>query len=62
MPTLLTPEETAERLRVKVRTVTTWLRGGFLPGVKVGHFWRVPEDGLEQFIKELQSARGASPG
>lgn len=52
MPTLLTPQETAERLRVKLKTVTNWLREGRLPGVKLGHFWRVPEDRLEEFIRD----------
>ena len=50
MPNLLTPEETADRLRVKLRTVTNWLRRGTLPGIKVGHFWRVPEESLESFL------------
>lgn len=53
MMTLLTPQETAERLRVPLKTVTNWLRQGRLPGIKLGHLWRIPEDRLEEFLREM---------
>ena len=58
MPTLLTPEETAERLRVRIKTVTNWLRSGVLPGIKIGHFWRIREDRLEAFLRDHEQTAG----
>ncbi|MDZ4042536.1 MAG: helix-turn-helix domain-containing protein [Eubacteriales bacterium] len=52
MNELLTPEEVAERLKVKPRTVGEWLRSGMLTGVKIGGIWRVKEEDLEAFIEE----------
>ena len=51
---LLTPQETADRLRISMKTVTNWLREGRLPGVKVGPFWRIREDRLERFIEHME--------
>lgn len=48
---LFTPEEAAEVLRVKPRTVMEWLRRGKLTGVKLGgKLWRVKESDLRAFI------------
>jgi len=52
MEKLLTPEEVAEILTVKLRTVSEWLRTGKLKGVKVGALWRIRESDLEAFIKD----------
>ncbi len=52
---LLTPQETADRLRVSMKTITNWLREGRLPGVKVGPFWRIREDRLERFIENMEA-------
>lgn len=50
---LYTPEEAAEVLRVKVRTIMEWLRQGRLKGVKVGRkLWRVKESDLRAFIEQ----------
>jgi len=49
---LLKPEEAAYRLGVSTLTIKKWLRNGKLPGVKVGHLWRVDESDLEKFIQE----------
>lgn len=51
MEKLLTPDEVAEKLAVKVRSVNEWLRTGKLKGVKVGRLWRVKEEDLEAFIE-----------
>lgn len=47
---LYTPEEAADTLRVKVRTVMEWLRQGKLRGVKLGRLWRIKESDLKAFI------------
>jgi excisionase family DNA binding protein len=51
MEKLLTPEEVAEKLSIKFRTVHGWLRTGKLKGVKVGRLWRIREEDLEEFVK-----------
>jgi len=52
MTDLLTLEEVATRLRVKVKTVRAWLQRGRLRGIKAGRLWRGPTDALEAFVKE----------
>jgi len=47
---LYTPEEAAEVLRVKTRTVMEWLRQSKLKGVKLGKLWRIKESELKAFI------------
>ena len=39
--TFLTPSQIAERLQLQERTVTRWLRTGYLRGFKLGREWRV---------------------
>lgn len=65
---LLTPEQVAERLQVKERTVLDWLRAGDLRGLKLGRLWRVRPDDLEKFLAASvapkpapRKARGATP-
>lgn len=53
MSRLLTPEEAAERLRVSVRSVYTYLRSGELPGRKVGGLWRIDEHVLYEANNQL---------
>lgn len=53
---LLTPEQAAERLAIKPRTIREWLRNTDkgkpgLKGTKVGKLWRVKESDLEEFLK-----------
>jgi excisionase family DNA binding protein len=47
---MLSPEEVARRASVKEEVVYTWLRGGNLPGVKLGKIWRVRARDLEAFL------------
>ena len=49
--TLLTPTDVAKRLQMNERTVTQWLRKGFLRGFKIGKEWRVSETDLETFVE-----------
>ncbi len=48
--TLLTPDQVAERLQLQERTVTRWLRTGYLRGFKLGKEWRVSSEDLRSFI------------
>lgn len=47
---LLTPEQVAVIAQVKVITVRLWLRRGLIPGVKIGHTWRISKEALKSFI------------
>ncbi len=49
--TLLTPSEIAARLQLQERTVTRWLRTGYLRGFKLGKEWRVSPEDLRAFIE-----------
>jgi len=48
MEELFTPEETAAKLKVTMRTVKRWLQSGQLQGVKAGRRWRVRAEVLSQ--------------
>ncbi len=48
---LLTPSRVAERLQLQERTVTRWLRTGYLRGFKLGKEWRVSSEDLRSFIE-----------
>ncbi len=49
---LLTPSQVAERLQLQERTVTRWLRTGYLSGFKLGKEWRVSSEDLRSFIEQ----------
>jgi excisionase family DNA binding protein len=51
---MLTTQEAADRLRVKVITVQRWLHAGKLRGTKLpGRAgWRIPESELRRFLSE----------
>ncbi len=56
---LLTPGQVAERLQLQERTVTRWLRTGYLRGFKLGKEWRVSSEDLRSFIEhQRQQATG----
>ena len=60
---LLTPAQVAERLQIHERTVTRWLRDGYLRGFKLGKEWRIAPSDLELFMdrhanQSLDSASG----
>ena len=50
--TYYSPEEIAEHYSLKPATVRKWIREGKLKAVKLGHLWRVPEEALQEFIKQ----------
>jgi excisionase family DNA binding protein len=47
-----TPEEIAEKFKVKKRTVYFWVREGRLKAIRLGSLIRVPKEALEDFILE----------
>ena len=49
---LLSPEEVCELFQIKVRQVKELARQGKIPAVKVGKFWRFPEDSLRDWMKD----------
>ncbi len=49
---LLTPAQVAERLQIHERTVTRWLRDGYLRGFKLGKEWRIAPADLESFMEK----------
>lgn len=57
--TLLTPEQVAERLQVKERTVLDWLRAGELRGLKLGRLWRIRPEDLEKFLAAAVAPKAA---
>jgi len=51
MNTLLTVEETAQKLAVKPATVRAWLAKRKLPRVNCGRAVRIPADAVAEFIE-----------
>lgn len=49
-----TPEEIAQKLKVKVSTVWRWIRTEKMPAVKIGKSYRISEDQLDKFLKSLE--------
>jgi excisionase family DNA binding protein len=56
---LLTPDEVAERLALAPVTIGHMLRAGTLPGLKVGHLWRVRAADLDAYIVAASEAAAA---
>jgi len=59
---LYKPEEVAELLGFKDKTVRNWLRTGKLPGLKVGGSWRVREKDLIAFLDSQQQTKEKKEG
>jgi excisionase family DNA binding protein len=54
---LLTIAEVAAYLKLSRRTTWRWCKSGRLPAFKVGHQWRVPQQALEDFVRERRYSR-----
>ncbi len=56
---LLTPAQVAERFQVETQTVLSWLRTGKLRGAKIGRFWRIREEAIDEMLTagEEEAAR-----
>lgn len=52
---LMTVEEVAEYLRVKVPTVYEWAKEGKIPAAKVGRLWRFERDDIDAWVQEQKS-------
>jgi excisionase family DNA binding protein len=59
---MLTPEEVAGYLKVTVETVWRWCRTDTLPAVKIGKYWRIPRNELEEFIRTRAQASPEGQG
>lgn len=46
------PEEIAARFNLKPPTIRKWIREGKLRAFKMGSLWRIPEEALQEFIKQ----------
>jgi len=46
-----TPEEIADNLKVHLKTVYNWINGNKLKAVKAGHFWRISQSALDEFLQ-----------
>jgi excisionase family DNA binding protein len=51
---LLTAEETAQYLGVRVITVYEWCRQGRLPCLKLGKVWRIRRSALDEFLERSE--------
>ncbi len=54
---LLSAEDVAALMGVKETTVWRWCREGNLPCLKVGKYWRVRREALEDFLKRSERSR-----
>ncbi len=48
---LMTTEEVAGYLRVKLSTVYEWARNGKIPATKVGRLWRFRQEQIEAWVR-----------
>lgn len=56
-----TPKEVSERLQVSEKTVRAWITQGGLRAVRAGHFWRIPESALEEFLRATAEQGSSKP-
>jgi len=49
---ILTVDEAAAYAKIAPKTVRRWLKGGQLPGLRVGRHWRVEKRALLRFLRE----------
>jgi excisionase family DNA binding protein len=46
-----TPDEVSQKLKIDVRTLYRWIREGKIRAVKIGHFWRISQAALDEFLQ-----------
>lgn len=56
LPTILTPEEVSDLLRMNKVAIYRWLNEGYLPGHKIGNNWRILRDDLYEWMKQRRRA------
>lgn len=50
----ITPQDVAEMLSITDREVTNMLKGGEIPGVKLGRLWRIPLAEFEHWVERQE--------
>lgn len=50
-----TPDEVSQKLKIDVRTLYRWIREGRIEAVKIGHFWRISQAALDEFLQNPKS-------
>lgn len=56
MDKVYTPKQAAEVLAISEKTLSDWLRAGKIKGVKVGRYWRIMEQDLEEFLRQNRAS------
>jgi excisionase family DNA binding protein len=49
---ILTVDEAAAYAKIAAKTLRRWLKGGQLPGLRVGRHWRVEKRTLLRFLRQ----------
>lgn len=57
---ILTPEETAEYLRISKVTLYKLLKSGDVPAKKIGNQWRISKAGLDRILGRWGEGKKAS--
>ena len=55
MQRLLTTKEVADMLRMRVETIIRKAEQGLLPAIKVDGRWRIPQDRLDEWLREKEA-------
>lgn len=53
LPKVYTTEEIAETLQVTLRTVYNYIKDGRMKAVKIGKYWRITEQQLNDFLTAM---------
>ncbi len=48
----LTVQEVAKELRIDPKTVIRWINTGYLPGLRIGKYYRVPKTDYQKFLEK----------
>lgn len=51
MAEYLTPDEVAKILKVNEKVIVDLLNSCDIPGIKIGHLWRIPKERLEEYLE-----------
>jgi excisionase family DNA binding protein len=54
-----TPQEVAERLKLRVQTIYDYIRKGRLPAIRIGNRCRIAESDLEAFLASQKTVPSA---
>jgi len=49
---LMTIQDVGEYLRIKERTIYSWVQKGQIPGFKIGSTWRFKKEDIDMWIEE----------